>query len=70
MRQAHFSKNKNCHGSKEPSATFDNDIQNNLLSVGRFHHLSLSVASPISARISEMIQNRITICGSAQPFFS
>jgi hypothetical protein len=31
---------------------------------------TLSVASPISARISEMIQNRITICGSAQPCFS
>ncbi len=31
---------------------------------------TFSVASPISARISEMIQNRITICGSAQPFFS
>ena len=29
-----------------------------------------SVASPISARISEMIQKRITICGSCQPFFS
>ncbi len=31
---------------------------------------TFSVASPISARISEMIQNRITICGSAQPCFS
>ena len=31
---------------------------------------SFSVASPISARIREMIQNRITICGSAQPRFS
>lgn len=29
-----------------------------------------SVASPIRARISEMIQKRITICGSCQPFFS
>lgn len=28
------------------------------------------VARPMTARISEMIQNRITICGSAQPFFS
>jgi hypothetical protein len=27
------------------------------------------VASPIIARISEMIQKRITICGSAQPLF-
>lgn len=31
---------------------------------------TLSVASPIIARISEMIQNRITMVGSAQPFFS
>lgn len=31
---------------------------------------TFSVASPISARIRLMIQNRITICGSAQPFFS
>lgn len=31
---------------------------------------TLSVASPIIARISEIIQNRITIVGSAQPFFS
>ena len=29
-----------------------------------------SVASPIRARISEMIQKRMTICGSAQPRFS
>ena len=33
-------------------------------------HRSFSVASPIIARISETIQNRITICGSAQPSFS
>jgi hypothetical protein len=39
-------------------------------SVGSSHHRSFKVASPISARISEMIQNRITTCGSAQPFFS
>ncbi len=31
---------------------------------------SFSVASPISARINEMIQNRMTICASPQPFFS
>ena len=31
---------------------------------------TFSVARPIIARISEMIQKRITICGSAQPFFS
>lgn len=31
---------------------------------------SLRVERPIRARISEMIQKRITICGSAQPFFS
>ncbi len=31
---------------------------------------TFSVARPIIARISEMIQNRITIVGSAQPFFS
>ena len=41
----------------------------------RVHRLStryrtFSVASPSMARISEMIQNRITICGSAQPRFS
>ena len=33
-------------------------------------HLTFSVARPIIARIRLMIQNRITICGSAQPFFS
>ena len=31
---------------------------------------TFSVARPIIARISEMIQKRITIWGSAQPFFS
>ena len=31
---------------------------------------TLRVARPIIARISEMIQKRITICGSAQPCFS
>jgi hypothetical protein len=31
---------------------------------------TFSVANPIIARIRLMIQNRITICGSAQPFFS
>ncbi len=31
---------------------------------------TFSVASPISARTRLMIQNRMTICGSAQPFFS
>ena len=31
---------------------------------------NFSVASPIIARISAMIQKRMTICGSAQPFFS
>ena len=31
---------------------------------------TFSVASPIIARISEMIQKRITMVGSAQPFFS
>ena len=31
---------------------------------------TFSVARPIIARISEMIQKRITIVGSAQPFFS
>ena len=33
------------------------------------HHRTFNVASPIRARIHEMIQNRMTICGSAQPFF-
>ena len=33
-------------------------------------HRSLSVARPASANPIEMIQNRITICGSVQPFFS
>jgi len=31
---------------------------------------SFNVASPISARIEAMIQNRMTIVDSAQPFFS
>ena len=33
-------------------------------------HRSFSVDSPISASTIEMIQNRITICGSVQPFCS
>ena len=33
-------------------------------------HRIFSVARPTSARIMEMIQNRITMVGSAQPFFS
>jgi hypothetical protein len=33
-------------------------------------HRSFSVDSPISASMIEMIQNRITICGSVQPFCS
>ena len=37
---------------------------------GLSHQRSFSVASPISARISEMIQKRMTICGSAHPRFS
>ena len=36
---------------------------------GAFYR-TFSVARPIIARMSEMIQKRITICGSAQPFFS
>lgn len=36
----------------------------------RESYLTFNVASPIIARINEMIQNRITIVGSAQPFFS
>src|SRR5262249_27786471 len=31
------------------------------------HHLSLSVDSPTRASTTEMIQKRITICGSVQP---
>ena len=31
---------------------------------------TFSVARPIIARISDMIQKRITMVGSAQPFFS
>jgi hypothetical protein len=34
------------------------------------HHRSFSVERPASASITEMIQNRITICGSVQPFCS
>ena len=33
-------------------------------------HRSFSVERPASASITEMIQNRITICGSVQPFCS
>ena len=33
-------------------------------------HRIFSVARPTRAKIIEMIQNRITIVGSAQPFFS
>lgn len=35
-----------------------------------FDQRSFKVASPIRAKINEMIQKRITICGSCQPFFS
>jgi hypothetical protein len=31
------------------------------------HHRSFKVERPASASITEMIQNRITICGSVQP---
>jgi hypothetical protein len=34
------------------------------------NHRSFSVERPASASITEMIQNRITICGSVQPFCS
>jgi hypothetical protein len=34
------------------------------------YHRSFSVERPASASITEMIQNRITICGSVQPFCS
>ena len=37
---------------------------------GPCHQRTLSVARPIMARISEMIQKRITMVDSAQPFFS
>ena len=33
-------------------------------------HRSFSVERPASASITEMIQNRITTCGSVQPFCS
>ena len=36
----------------------------------RRHHRTFNVASPISASTKEMIQKRMTICGSDQPFFS
>jgi hypothetical protein len=36
----------------------------------RDHHRSFSVESPASASTTEMIQKRITICGSVQPFCS
>ena len=38
--------------------------------VGDRDHRSFSVESPTSASTIEMIQNRITICGSVQPFCS
>ena len=37
---------------------------------GGENHRSLSVPSPASASTIEMIQNRITICDSVQPFCS
>ena len=39
-------------------------------SAGKCAHRIFRVASPTSARIIEMIQKRITMVGSAQPFFS
>ena len=41
-----------------------------LMSSRHQHHRSFSVESPASASITEMIQKRITICGSVQPFCS
>ncbi len=38
--------------------------------VGKCAHRIFNVARPTSARIIEMIQKRITMVGSAQPFFS
>ena len=38
--------------------------------IGITAHLSFSVESPASASTIEMIQKRITICGSVQPFCS
>ena len=38
--------------------------------LSRAAHRSFSVERPASASITEMIQNRITICGSVQPFCS
>ena len=40
------------------------------MEVTRSHYRNFNVLSPISAKIIAMIQNRITIVGSAQPFFS
>ena len=36
----------------------------------QIHHRSFKVERPASASMTEMIQNRITICGSVQPFCS
>ena len=55
---------RNARGRKRPS---------NCRRVARdqsSHYLSFSVASPMSASTIAMIQKRITIVGSAQPFFS
>ena len=41
-----------------------------LMFVVQRHYRIFRVAKPIIARMSEMIQKRITICGSFQPFFS
>ena len=38
--------------------------------VGNPDHRSFKVASPASARIAAMIQKRMTMVGSAHPFFS
>ena len=37
---------------------------------GVFPYRTFNVASPMIANISEIIQKRMTICGSVQPFFS
>ncbi len=63
------------HGSLTPAGSPADVLarlgsSGNPTNAGLQGHRTFSVARPIIARMSEMIQNRITICGSAQPFFS
>ena len=62
----------NPHPAAEAARKAQHDYVLSLVSSDRDHraHLSFKVARPAIARIEAMIQNRMTMVGSSQPFFS